>query len=74
LFEVDIKDRSCAYPNAKPFNSYTLNLLQNPKLNFTVNFSDPIVQRTLFQNAVRRFIWKSLESLINMNAVFLVFC
>jgi hypothetical protein len=53
LYDVDIiKDRSCAFPNAKPFNSYTLNLLQNPKFNFTVNLSDPIVQATLFPSAV----------------------
>jgi hypothetical protein len=52
LFVVDPRDKSCAHPDAKPFNSYLLNRLQNPRENFTVDFSDPIVQRTLIEDAV----------------------
>jgi hypothetical protein len=52
LFVVDPKDKSCAHPDAKPFNSYLLNRLQNRRESFTVDFSDPIVQRALIEDAV----------------------
>jgi hypothetical protein len=52
LVVLDKKDKSCPNPNAKAFNSYTMNKQQKTINNNDVSFNDAGVQKALASDAV----------------------
>jgi hypothetical protein len=52
ILVLDKKDKSCANPNAKAFNGYTMNKYQDAKKQ-EISFNDVKVQKALAKDAVR---------------------
>jgi hypothetical protein len=53
LVVLDKKDKSCANPNAKAFNGYSMNKHQDAKADFAISFKTDKVQKALAKDAVR---------------------